>query len=105
VIDISTMGESPRAMKTYQTVYNEGDVDSIAERRTQGCCKIGNTPAACPPKSKTVQIQRTGVGTVFIASAVEIHHAWRALSTGIAPHGGRDEYGPYLGCFRGLVLI
>ena len=39
----------------------------------------------------------TFVGTVFIAFAVEMHHAWRAVSTGIDPHGGRDEYGPYGG--------
>jgi hypothetical protein len=39
----------------------------------------------------------SGVGTVFIASAVEMHQAWRALPTGISTHGGRDEYGPYIG--------
>jgi hypothetical protein len=56
----------------------------------------------------TVQIKATipkaaEVGTVFIASAVEVQSRWSSIplvdevASVLLLHGGRDEYGPYLG--------
>jgi hypothetical protein len=53
----------------------------------------------------TVQIWRTEVGTAFIASAVAMNNRsyfidrWNGSPMALHFHGGRDEDGPYLGCF------
>jgi hypothetical protein len=58
----------------------------------------------------TVQI-RSIVGTVFIASAVEVQRSWRSipLVDEAVPvlhlHGGRNEDGPYLGWGVGIHEI
>jgi hypothetical protein len=51
----------------------------------------------------TLAIEESGVGTVFIASAVEVQSWWRAfplvdeVASVIHLHGGRAEDGPYGG--------
>jgi hypothetical protein len=46
----------------------------------------------------------TNVGIVFIASAVEEEVVEQGPATQADCHGGRDEYGPSLGCFGSFVL-
>jgi hypothetical protein len=43
--------------------------------------------------------EATGVGTVFIASALGFEGVWEDGSRRADSQGGRDEYGPYNGLF------
>jgi hypothetical protein len=67
-----------------------------------GSCFIGGRNEL-HPYTIPFKIQRTEVGTVFIASAVERITRWLFMDRWNRPppalhfHGGRDEDGPYLG--------
>jgi hypothetical protein len=67
------------------------------EPREEPHSRVRRTPFA------PVEGPETGVGTVFIASAVEMQSRWRSIAPVdevarvLLLHGGRDEYGPYPG--------